>query len=367
MPFAKNNKISLRQMQALLFLEVLGFGVLVAFPNIVGRLGHAGWVAIVLSLGIALLLTLLMSSLGSRYEGLSFQEFCSKLLGKPIGALVCVVFFARLAILASVYLKKFAEIVQITMLPNTPNFVVIIAIVALCGYGASKGIETRGRVAELLILIAVLPLAFAIAILVRGADFSNLLPIISHTNPEDVGIATFHAIFAFNGLELILLMAPFVANPKSMRKSAIKIVLAIGIFMMAITILAIARFGQSINNYTNPILKMLDTISFPGTAVDRQGAFIMAFWIISAYAIINACLFFTAEILKGMIKKEHSKGFLWPCMLLVVALALVPKDFYMINMMLGVATMAAIPFVLLVAKALRKKGGLDDEKKSVDI
>ncbi|MCL2353213.1 MAG: spore germination protein [Defluviitaleaceae bacterium] len=357
MPFAKNNKISLRQMQALLFLEVLGFGVLVAFPNIAGRLGHAGWVAVILSLGVALLLTLLMSSLGSRFQGLSFQEFCSKLLGKPIGALVCAVFFVRLAILASVYLNKFAEVVKITMLPNTPNYVVIIAIVALCGYGASKGIETRGRVAELLVLIAVLPLVFAIAILVRGADFSNLLPIIIHTNPQDIGIATFHGIFAFNGLEFILLMAPFVANPKNMRKSAVKIVLTMGIFMVAITTLAIARFGQSINNYTNPILKMLDTISFPGTAVDRQGAFIMAFWVISAYAIINACLFFAAEILKDMAKKEHNKRFLWPCMLLVVVLALVPRDFYVINMMLGVATMAAIPFILLIAKALRKKRG----------
>ena len=360
--FALNDKISLRQMQALLFLEIFGFGVTSLPRRVAEAAAQDGWIGVVVATLAAIMMVWVIADLGKRYAGVgTFYDFVGKLVSKPIGALICLFYVVRLLIWAAFNLRIFAEIVQVTLLPTTPFIVIFGTMLALCAYGASKGMEARGRMAEVLVLVALLPLIFVFGVSGREIDLTNLLPIM-HASPGQLGKASFSAFFAFNGIDILLLMIPFLAHKKELKKRSIGVVATIGGFMIVITAATIARFGQdAVTSYIWPVLKMMDTVNLPGQVLDRQGALMMTFWIISAYAVVKAALFFSSMLLKDVVKRGTHFCYILACVPVIAILANIPNslpqlyeflDVY--NHTFGVAAMVVIPLVLLAFAKLKK-------------
>ncbi|MCL2397219.1 MAG: spore germination protein [Defluviitaleaceae bacterium] len=361
--FSLNNKISLRQLQALLFLEIFGFGVTALPRRVAEHAGQDGWVGVLLATGFIIIMTAVMTHVTKLFPQTSFYDIVGKILGRPLGALISLLFCLRLVLLAAFNLRIFAEITRQTMLPTTPFAVVFVSMLMIAAYGAAKGIESRARVAEVLILVVLLPLIFVFGISGRDIDFSNLMPVMAAPF-ESILAGSFSAFFAFSGIEVLLLVGPFLARPKHLTKSSTQAIVTIGIFMAVITAVTIARFGPAnIVHQMWPVLKMMDTISLPGSIIDRQGALIMTFWIISAYATINAALFFSSLLLKDVVTRgKHS----WYILGLIPIIALVAHwpthmaDVYtyfnLANRTLGVATMIVVPLVLFAVASIRRMG-----------
>jgi spore germination protein len=88
----------------------------------------------------------------------------------------------------------------------------------------------------------------------------------------------------------------------------------------------------------------------------------MTFWIISAYAIINAALFFSSLLLKDVAKKGTHTHYIIICIPAIAILAGIPQNlnelyeyFNLYNNTLGTATMAALPLLLLITAKIRCK------------
>ena len=366
MGFALNDKISLRQVQALLFLEIFGFGVTALPRRVAQQAAQDGWIGVILALLVMILLVWAVTHVTKSYAGQTFYEYTCKLLTKPVAVVVCLLLCARLVLLAAFYLRIFAEITQSIMLPSTPFIIIFASVLGLAAYGASKGIESRARLAELLFLVVLLPLIFVFGISSRDIDFSNLLPIMS-ASPSQIGAASFSAIFAFNGIEMLLLIGPFLSRPKHLTKSVLGAFLTMGGFMVIITAVTIARFGaDGVTTHIWPVLKMMDTVSLPGSAIDRQGALIMTFWIISAYAIINAALFFSSLLLKDVVGRGKHIHYILLCVPVIAILANIPGNLAQVyeyfdayNSTFGLATMVTLPLILLIMTKLRKRRAFD--------
>jgi len=359
--FALNNKISLRQLQALLFLEIFGFGVTALPRRVAESAAQDGWIAVLLATVMIIPMVLIATHVTKLAPSLSFHDFVSKLMTKPIGIIISLIFCARLVLLASFNLRIFAEITRQTMLPATPFAAVFVSMLLLAAYGAAKGIETRARMAEVLIFIVLLPLIFVFGISGRDIDFTNLTPVFA-TSPTNILSGSFSAFFAFSGIEVLLLLGPYLSRPKHLTKSASQTVITLGIFMAIITAVTIARFGPTnIIHQMWPVLKMMDTISLPGSIIDRQGALIMTFWIISAYATINAALFFSSLLLKDVVKRGKHSYYILGLVPIIAILAHLPENlvsvyeyFNLANSTFGLATMVAIPLLLFIIAKIRR-------------
>ncbi|MCL2575413.1 MAG: spore germination protein [Defluviitaleaceae bacterium] len=359
--FALNNKISLRQVQALLFLEIFGFGVTALPRRTAEHAAQDGWIGVIIAVVAAVLLVILITFIIKANIGQTFYDYTKRLFGRFLASFFCLLLSARFILLAAFYLRLFAEITQSIMLPTTPYIVIFIAVLALAAYGASKGIEARGRLAELLIIIVLLPLIFVFGISSREIDFSNLLPMMS-ASPSQIGKAGYYAFFSFGGMETLLLISPFLARKKGVAKSAIGTIAVMGGFMVIITAVTIARFGaQNVVAHNWPVLKMMDTISLPGSIIDRQGALIMTFWIISAYAIINAALFFSSLLLKDVAKKGKHIHYILLCVPIIAIIANIPNNidqvyswFNLYNKTFGITTMVGLPVLIFIVQLIRR-------------
>ena len=358
-----NDRISIRQLQLLLILNIFGAGIILLPRLVAQQAGRDGWILIILATILAIFCTYIISSLGRKFPTQSFYEYSSMILSKPIGFILSIGFVLRLIFHIALELRIFGEVVKQTMLYNTPFSVICIAVLVVSGFASAKGYETRARIAEILAIIIFIPIIIVFLISAFNVDFSNILPMMQ-TPPQTIFKGGFHTLSAFIGIELILMVYPYISNRNNVQKGTIHAVILLGAFMTVITIITIARFGSyDIENQMWPVIEMLNSSALPNSFLQRQGVFIMSFFIISLFAVVNAGLFFSSIILKSIIKKGKHSYYIILAMIITFFVSLIPKnmiDVYkyldLLFITFGVSYMLVIPSILLFVAKMRGLG-----------
>lgn len=305
--FNHNNKISIRQLQILIILDIFGVGV-ISLPKIATQYGNTDApIVVCLAIIIALIYSLLISFVIEKYPNKNFVEIVSTITIEPVAYVVCSLFFLKLIIGVAMQIRLFAEIVNVILLPKTPIFIVVLTMIMLSAYSASKGYESRARLSEILIYFSIIPITIVFIIVAADVDFTNLLPILK-TPREDILKGALFCSFAFNGLDLCLLVSPYINKPQKVRRGLLQVVLIIGFMFLIFTIITVARFGQTeTKRFFWPILAMMDTIDLPGSFMERQEWLLIAFWTVSVFSVATAYLFFCTMLIKDITKKGTHK------------------------------------------------------------
>ena len=361
--FSLNDKISIRQMQMLLIIDIFGAGIIMLPRKAAEYAGQDAWLAIIAATVLAVCAVYLMTGVGRIYPYDSFVSVSTRLLSKPIGMFIGVLFTSKLLFNCAFEIRVFGGILRQTLLPHTPFAVISAAMIAVSAYAAAKGYEARARIAQILFPIIFLPIILVFLLGLLDVDFTNLLPVFA-ARPSALAMGSLRAATAFSGLELLLLVTPYAVRPMSVRKGMIQAVIIIGVFMIFLTSVTIARSGPGeVTRQLWPILDMMDLIDLPGSFIERQDALIMSFWIISSFAIVNSCLFFSSVLLKDVIGKGKHSYYIAGCIPIVFAVSCVKLNIGEADRLIdlvfytfGVGFMIILPAILLAAAALRKTG-----------
>lgn len=368
----KNDHISPRQLTMLLVVNIFGTGVVLLPRTVTHLAGADGWLVVVVSTLLALGCVYLIASVASLYPDKDFYEYTTLITGRPMGLLLTVGLIVRLLLHMGLMLRASLEIIRATMLPTTPLWLLATALLLISGFGASKGYETRARLAELLVIIILVPVLFVFTIAAFHVDYSNLLPLLQAT-PAQLSRGGMLAMSAFVGIEFVLLAGKYVggegtAHPKSSHqvlKASMKAVVFLGLAMVTLVIITTARFGiHQLPFLSWPVIQMMDSTALPGSFVERQGAWVMSFFILSVFAMTNACLFFSSLMCKSVVKQGRHSLYIWLCMGIGLGIALWPQDMnhtqYLLErvyLSFGLAYMFGVPAGLLVIAKLRTKVG----------
>lgn len=358
--FSTNNKISLRQLQILLILDIFGLSITFLPRRAAELAGQDGWLLIIIGTVIACFCVWIMTTLAGSFPSDSFVDYTVKIAGYPLGILISSGLVIKIIINLSLELRIFAEIIKQIMLFSTPYWVICICMLLLGAYAASKGYEARGRMAEVLIFVIFIPLAFVLCIAVTDVDFSNLKPFFN-TPASSLVKGGIYSAFSFSAVEFLLLSYPYLADTKFAQKRSIQATILSGVIVAAITAITIARFGRlDVVRQMWPVLEIMDAIDLPGSFIERQDALIMSFWIIAIFVIINAGMFFSSLILKDIVKKGKHSLFILICIPIVLLISFVPENIVQAYRMIdlsyitfGAAYQLIIPILLLAAARMR--------------
>jgi len=175
-------------------------------------------------------------------------------------------------------------------------------MLAACAYAAAKGFETRARVAEVLFALMILPFLFMFIVAIMDADFSNLQPMLV-TDARALVYGSIRLGFILTGLECLLLVSPYVPREKNLGRAVAGALGIAGLIIIAITAITIASLGQGVENEPWPVIRMMDVMNLPGAFIERQEALMFGFWIITAFALGNAMLFFGGLLVRDIFKK----------------------------------------------------------------
>ena len=362
-----NDKISLRQFQILLVLDILGTGVTALPRTAASAAGQDGWISVLLAACLAVIVVWMAASLAGRVPSLSFPNYAAAILPAPLASAISIALTVKIMAACALELRIFGEIVRHTMLPETPFAVVCAFMLLVSGYAAAKGYEARARIAEILIWAAILPLVFVFALTLREIDYTNLAPVLD-APVKDLLAGAGQSIFAFSGMELILLAFPYLAKPQKARKAAAGAIGFVGLAMAVITLLTIARFtAAGTVPRAWPVLDMMDTVDLPGSFIERQEALMMSFWIVSLFAVVNAGLFFSSLLLRDIVKKGKHLTYVLILIPVIGGMSLLPANMThtydllrLLNHTLGTAFyVGVIPLLLLIAWIRKVKGQPD--------
>lgn len=321
------------------------------------------WIVAGISAFIAALCVFIITTLGGRFYKYTFYGYTCKILSRPVGVVICLLFAIKMIFTAAFQLRIFCEIIRLTILPHTPSYATGILIIVVAAYASSKGIETRARLAEILFLVVFLPMLLVIVLTARDADYTNVMPLLT-TQPQDMLVGGFWNLISFTGIEFCLFAPIYVNRPEKLRIGAVGAVVFVGIIMCFVTLVTVCAFGYAeVTKHTWPVFDMINSISMPGSFIERQDAVIMSFWIVSVFATLSACLFFSGLLMKDVVKKGKHSIYIAFCAGAVYVISVLPESVSEVyeaqNLLfstLGVVFMLILPFIMLVIARLRRLG-----------
>ncbi len=361
--FSSKNKISVRQLQILLILDIFGMGVTFLPKKMVEFGGQNGWICVIIGVIFACICAWISASLAEKFPDDDFVTYAGKIVSKPIAIIITAGFVLKIIFSLSMELRIFSEIVKQTILFNTPSYAISFCMLIVGAYGALKGYEIRGRIAEILIFVIFIPMFIIFGFIASGADYTNLMPFFD-TNNTEILYGGIFSLFTFSGIEFILFAYPYLKNKKTAKKESVKAVVFVGIIMILITVITIAKLGPfDIKNQIWPVLELMNTVDLPGTFLERQDAVVMSFWIMSVFIIVNAGVYFSCLLTKHTIKKGKNIWYVVIISAIIFSISLIPGDISeiinitdKIYMSFGAIYIFAIPFLLLIIAKIRKLG-----------
>lgn len=328
MMFAENRKISLRQLQILLLLDQLGTEVLFLPAVLAKSGGRACWIIALVSGGVFVLLSLLLTGIGSRMPHGTAVEWCRDCFGGFLGNLVLVGLAVKLLLDGMLELRIFSEIICRSMLPATPVWVISLVVLAVAGSLAAQGTECRGRAAELLFFFVAIPLVILLIAVAISARYQRILPLELPSFGEiRGGIAAMSVVF--QGLIFLYFIYPDLKHPNRTRKAVLKSTACTAVLVTVMVFLSLAIYGADIlSDRLLPTLQMLERVSFTGVFLTRQDVLLLWFWMASVTIFLSGTLFFGSLLGVRMCQQPEKKRklWLWVSLAAIFAASLLPEN-----------------------------------------
>lgn len=133
-------------------------------------------------------------------------------------------------------------------------------------------------------------------------------------------------LFAFGGIEILYFLPPNLKQPKSFKKITIVSILLSAIYLLisvSTILFMFTSFSQS--NELMPLYTAVRYIEF-GTFFQRLDSIFLLIWTISICCYISIILKFSMNIFGKLTNIKNSKMSLLPLSLLLLSLALLPKN-----------------------------------------
>ncbi len=363
----ENKMLSQNQTFRMGILENITLGMVVIPYATVNLAGRWHFAALMLGLGFTAVYMLIMYSLSIRLP----RDFGRKLSeGGALGRSASLLYSLRFLIRGGLIMLFFGKTIQEYLLQSYSLWIIILVFALVCGYGAAKDIEKRGRLLELLYPWMIIPIILVAVFSISSIDLEELYRGLMGVNYDllgqgsgvwDVVKGGYVAFLILTSTELMLFTLPHQRedNWRNSLKTGIWIIIAI---LLAYTFVIGILGGHWVASDSQSALNVMEAAFIPGEVIARADYPVLAFWIIGVFAIISGYMFYAKEafLIGSRLKaKKQGKMGLWFVVAAVVILAFVwsqdTASTYLAKYMLwaDVAISIIVPLVFVVKKGER--------------
>lgn len=362
--FAENNKISLKQLKRMLVFDLFSVSSIIIPRIAFVSTGRDGGIAIILGTLYAFIYAFIIISFARMMKG-EYLSYAKDNIGSLLTFVVGVLYIIKLFACCVFACKLFSDLIKVTLLEDTDNRIIILLLLIVSAYCASKGFETRARIAEILYLIVLIPI-FAFLILgLRDIDYTNLMPILSE-DTKTIMYGGYEIFLTFSIIEMLLFIVPFIkyrtSDGKRKRKLSSYVgqsLAIVGILNLLFFIVSLGILGPGETKKTLwSMVYMIQVIKIPGGFLQRQDAVILGLWLLSIFTLVSGFLYYIIIISKQILRVPKENYLLVPFILLIFGAASIPLetdefyDFFSLYMkFIGMPQSILIPgFIVFIGK-----------------
>lgn len=270
-------QLSKHQLFTLMFIYEVGSTTLFALGI---KAKQDAWIVILLALLIGLGFIWIYTELQRAFPDRNYVEIILIVLGKKFG-----IPFAILTALGYTWhcarnLREFGEMITITILPETPLWIILFLFMSVSIYTMLKGIEVLARLSEIVMpVLVIFIISIYIFISISGkVEFRRLTPVLGSGIKPILKTVPQVTVFPFGEMFVFLMYWNYANEGSAVRKAAIKAVLLSGILLCFSLIMDITVLGVEYTSIaTIPLIEVVRLINIGNiiTNIDAIGVFII--------------------------------------------------------------------------------------------
>lgn len=364
--FSDNCKISDRQLKKMLLFDIISISVLI-IPCIAARgAGKDGLLSIIAAGAAAVCYGLLMLCFCKQIRT-DYIRYSRQTLGRFFSFFFGLLYLVKFFFAAVFALTLFTAVIHETLLANTDRRVILFWLILVSVFYASKMMEVRARMSELLYYPVLIPLLLLFLPGLFKVNPANLMPLgISGTGA--VFKTGYSVLLTFSAAELILFATPSVSGAdenSKFRRKVIQAVIIASVFNLAVFVIVTGLLGiPGAAQKLWSTVSVMQMIEIPGGFVHRQDALMLSFWLISIFTITGTLFHYLGRITRsmtGIAKQRYLMGAYAAVLFFVTMRPLNPETlshyFGKYIAYIGFPQSILLPLLLILVGRVRKGAG----------
>ena len=142
--------ISTNQFIWMLFCIITSFTGLHVIRLVIFQARRDAWLSVILAWVLDVLLAVVYAYMGIRFPGQNMIQYSMTILGKRLGKIIGISFPIFFLLVSSILQRGLSIILNTVFFPKTPVALILISSYLVVSYAVLKGIESIGRVCEIL-------------------------------------------------------------------------------------------------------------------------------------------------------------------------------------------------------------------------
>ncbi|AKL96477.1 spore germination protein [Clostridium aceticum] len=352
------NNITSRQMALFTFVTQTGLGF-IGLPTVLAKeVGHDGWISVLITGVICIILSMLFLLLLKRYSDKGIFDINKLIFGKWIGGIFNAILVVYLILAAARGVRVFTVFIRLTVLPFTPPLVMSPFILLPSIYLVWQGLKYVSRFKYVSVLSYIVFLVF-MSLLLGDLRRSFLLPL-GEAGSKQILSSITTSFRAFIGFELIMFLFPEITDKsKAFKWHLFAIVLSTLFFIIIVTVCT-SFFGENfLKIQVVPLFNLARSYNAP--VIERVDLYLISLWFVVMGCAMRGYMIAGYYGLGKVFNIKKTKLSFSLYFLLLYAISRVPQDInkaFRFMDIVGYLTMGVSVFfvVCLILSFVRKKG-----------
>lgn len=267
------------------------------------------WLMII-STFYCLLFNIPLIFLAMRFSNLSIIQYMEKIFGKYIGKVLGILyglFFIRVAI--HYYIE--IQMIRTTFMDELSPIIIILVLMIVSIYEASRGLEVSVRTVEFFGPIVVASLILFIVLGFNNIDLTVLLPIYEDSTLSRINMGAIEASLIFTDPNLLSMTFPSLSNKKDVVKIVVKSKIYSQLIIILMVIATQVSLGVEQARHSNfPFLTYVRLVRTYSIFERIEEAFLVT-WLIIVTTRSVSYLYISSKAFKEVVDKKHK--FIYIC------------------------------------------------------
>lgn len=316
----ENEKLSGRQFGRMLFYDFFALTTLL-LPRMLAQIaGMDGFFALAggYVLGYVFLLFVLAQM---RYMGSDYHANLSACFGKVLTALVVVVYLLVALFGAAYGLELLCHVTRQYLVRDTPVWLVLGVLVVLAIYGLGTGLESRGRMYEILFWFVMAPILFLMIMAAYNVEPERWVPV-AQAGREQI-VPCIYLVFSLLVCSSFFpILVEGVSDHADMEKGIKRSFLLGACINLVLYLLLTGIFGvPTLAVMDEAVLTLTAMVKVPGGFLERQDVLLCGIWFISMFAFVENTLYYSIWCIRKLTGKKMQGWYLFGAGIIVYVLA----------------------------------------------
>ncbi|MFB5284912.1 spore germination protein [Peribacillus sp. Hz7] len=361
MILSPKDQITTPQATVIVINFILGTGLL-TLPRSSTEKAHTPdvWISVILGGVIAIIAGVIMVKLGQQFPKKTFYQYINEIVGKWVGGLLNLAIICYFLMTSGFQLRSMAEVIRYLLLQGTPTWAITMTFMWVSLYLIIGGINPIARLFEIILPLTLILFLVVSFMSIKIFEINNLRPVLGEgVIPVLKGVKT--TALAFTGPEIMLLLIPFMNQPKKAVK-AVLVGASISLIFYVITVVMVigALSVDGVVTRTWPTLDLIRSFEVSGLIFERFESLLLVVWIMQIFSTFTIT-YYAASLGLAQLSKKSIQPFMFGLLPILYIISMIWKnvnDLFKFGDFIGnfaLFLFGLLPLLLLIIS--RIKGG----------